>query len=323
MARRLRVLLVAEEAAGVHALRLLAESAHQVVAVLTSDRGAAGDQATVRGVATRLGCRVWSLARLKESDFAETLRQEEVDLLLNVHALHVLPAAVVAAPRVGSFNLHPGPLPQYAGLNAPSWAIYHGERTHAVTVHWMDAGIDTGRVAYEAEMEVRAEDTGFTLSARCVRLGVPLLRNLLEAAAAEPEAVPRLPQREGRRRYYGREVPHDGKVPWNEPAARVVDFIRACDYLPFASPWGHPRATVEGREVAVLKAARTGERCEAAPGQIGWRDADDVLVAAADEWIRVRKVRVGQTTLRAAKVLYPGQRFHLPLLDGGLSRAAG
>ena len=102
-----------------------------------------------------------------------------MDLLLNVHALSVLPAELVAAPRIGSFNLHPGPLPGYAGLNAPSWAIYHGEKTHAVTVHWMDGGIDTGPIAYQSELEITDEDRGFTLSAKCVRAGLPMLQDLL------------------------------------------------------------------------------------------------------------------------------------------------
>ena len=64
---------------------------------------------------------------VRDPEFAEWMRSEEIDLLLNVHSLYVIHADLVAAPRTGSFNLHPGPLPEYAGLNAPSWAIYHGE----------------------------------------------------------------------------------------------------------------------------------------------------------------------------------------------------
>ena len=74
------------------------------------------------------------------------MREQGVDLLLNVHSLYLIARrTVVAAPRIGSFNLHPGPLPEYAGLNTPSWAIYNGEREHGVTVHWMEPGVDTGR----------------------------------------------------------------------------------------------------------------------------------------------------------------------------------
>ena len=310
MAQRLKILLIAEEAAGVQTVRLLAGSPHQVVAVMTGGGGGMASGLTIDGVASRLGFPVWPVRRVKEKGFAETVRREEIDLLLNVHALCVLPGDLVAAPRLGSFNLHPGPLPRYAGLNAPSWAIYHGARSHAVTVHWMDAGIDTGPIAYETQLTVDDEDTGFTLSAKCVRAGIPLLNQLLQAAAEG--AVPRRAQAAEPRHYYGREVPQQGRLFWTVPAAQVVNFVRACDYLPFASPWGHPAATIGGRELLVLKAARTGQPCTAPPGSVGEHVGTDVLVAAADEWVQVRRLRVGGSALPAAEVLQSGERFDLP-----------
>jgi methionyl-tRNA formyltransferase len=312
MAPRLRVLLIAEEAAGLQALRLVSGFPCELVAVMTRDPAGTSGGATVAGIASRLGHPLWPLHRLKQNDFADAIRHEEIDLLLNVHALHVLPAEVVAAPKIGSFNLHPGPLPRYAGLNAPSWAIYHGERAHAVTVHWMDAGIDTGPIAYETPVEIEEDDTGLTLSAKCVRAGIPLLHDLLEAAGKG--AVPRLPQPAMVRRYYGREVPHEGRLLWTESAARIVNFVRACDYLPFSSPWGHPRTYLAGRELLILRAGRTGERRDSAPGTVGRRMGSDVLVAARDEWVRVQRVQAGDSTFPAADVLRPGEKFAVPHL---------
>lgn len=310
MARRLRVLLIAEEAAGVQTLRMLAGSAHQVVAVMTRGVGGLAVGATVAGVASRLGYRLWPARQAKESRFADTIRREDVDLLLNVHAMYVLPPDVVAAPRIGSFNLHPGPLPRYAGLNAPSWAIYHGEQSHAVTVHWMDGGIDTGALAYESEIAIDQDDTGLTLSAKCVRAGLPLLHDLLQAASGD--AIPHRPQPDAIRRYYGREVPHEGRLLWTESALRIVNFVRACDYAPFSSPWGHPRAYLAGRELCVLKAALTGERSDAPAGTVGRQVGSDMLVAARDEWVRLRRVQVGSSIFPAADVLRPGERFAVP-----------
>jgi UDP-4-amino-4-deoxy-L-arabinose formyltransferase/UDP-glucuronic acid dehydrogenase (UDP-4-keto-hexauronic acid decarboxylating) len=312
MAQRLKVLLLAEEAAGIQTIKLLAESPHQVVAVLTASGGSGmGSGATVSAIASRAGFPVWPLRLVREKGFAERIRREAVDLLLNVHALCVLPPDVVAAPRVGSFNLHPGPLPNYAGLNAPSWAIYQGERRHAVTVHWMDGGIDTGPIAYETELDISDEDTGFSLSAKCVRAGLPMLRELL-AAAAEG-APPRNPQPAGSRRYYGREVPQDGWIDWTMTATEVVNFVRACDYMPFPSPWGQPRAAIAGRELSVLKVTRTGERCSEAPGKVGARVGDEVLVASADEWVQLRRIQVSASVLPAGRFLQPGQQFDLPI----------
>jgi UDP-4-amino-4-deoxy-L-arabinose formyltransferase/UDP-glucuronic acid dehydrogenase (UDP-4-keto-hexauronic acid decarboxylating) len=174
---------------------------------------------------------VWPARRVRDAAFAEQVRNEGVDLLLNAHSLYVVNPEVVAAPRIGSFNVHPGPLPECAGLNAPSWAILLGERSHGVTVHWMDAGIDTGDIAYEARFDIAPDDTGLTLSVKGVRAAISLLRELLEAAAAEPPAIPRRKQRAVRGRYHGREVPNEGRIDWSARAGSSC-FVRVTQSSP-------------------------------------------------------------------------------------------
>ena len=309
----MKMLLVAEEAAGIQVLRRVAASGHELVGVFTAPPTRGGG-ATVAGVAEHLGVTVEPSERVRDAALAGEIRERGVDLLLNVHSLFVVHADVVAAPRIGSFNLHPGPLPEYAGLNAPSWAIYNGEERHAVTVHSMEPGIDTGAVAYEASFPLTETDTGLAVSLRCVREGLPLLERLL--ADAERDAVPARPQDLSRRRYFGREAPQEGRVEWSRTAREVVDFVRACDYFRFPSPWGSPLARLDGGEVAILKAAPTGRPTAGEPaGTVGGADDGAVPVAAADEWVAVQRVAVDGSPQDAAAVLRPGMRFlERPLL---------
>jgi UDP-4-amino-4-deoxy-L-arabinose formyltransferase/UDP-glucuronic acid dehydrogenase (UDP-4-keto-hexauronic acid decarboxylating) len=299
-----KVLLVAEESAGIQVLRALAQSPHEPVAVMTAPPTRGGG-ATVAAVAEQLGVPVVASGRVRDPETADWIRAEGVDLLLNVHSLYLIHGDVVAAPRIGSFNLHPGPLPEYAGLNTPSWAIYNGEARHGVTVHWMEPGVDTGAVAYEARFDLTESDTGLSVSARCVREGVPLILRLLETAAADPQAIPRHEQDLSRRHYYKRaEVPDEGRIVWSRPARRIVDHVRASDYFPFRSPWGSPTTAIAGRELAVLKASTTGEPANAPPGTLGEVREGGVAVAAADEWVLVERVQAaGERPAPAADVL--------------------
>jgi UDP-4-amino-4-deoxy-L-arabinose formyltransferase/UDP-glucuronic acid dehydrogenase (UDP-4-keto-hexauronic acid decarboxylating) len=296
------VLLVAEESAGIQVLRAVAGSEHRLAGVLTKPPTTGGG-ATVGSVAEQLGVPTYPSERVKDPALADWIRDEQVDLLLNVHSLYVIRAEVVAAPRIGSFNLHPGPLPEIAGLNAPSWAIYLGEKRHGVTVHWMQPGIDTGAIAYEDRFDIGPDETGLSLSVACIRRGVPLVLELLAAAARGADAIPAIDQDLSQRRYFGREVPQEGRLDWTQPAERVVAFVRACDYLPFPSPWGHPRTELGGEEVGVAKAALTGEPVDAPPGTVGSRDPLAVRVAAADEWVLVRRVIVDGASADAATVV--------------------
>jgi methionyl-tRNA formyltransferase len=301
------VLLVAEESAGIQVLRALAASTHRVVAAMTAPPTRGGG-ATVAGVAEQLGVPVLPSERVRDAETADWMRDEGVDLLLNVHSLYLIAGEVVAAPRIGSFNLHPGPLPEYAGLNTPSWAIYNGERRHGVTVHWMEPGVDTGAIAYAATFDLSEADTGLSVSVRCVREGVPLIERLLETAAGDPAAIPAEQQDLSRRRYYKRaEIPDDGRILWSRPAKRIVDLVRASDYLPFASPWGTPLATLEGEPLPVLKASRTHDPADAPPGTVGEVADGKARVAASDEWVLVERVQVDGRAGPAADILHPGQ----------------
>jgi methionyl-tRNA formyltransferase len=299
-----RVLLVAEESAGIQVLRALAGSPHELVAVMTA-APTRGGGASVGGVAEQLGATIEPSERVRDAATADWIREQEIDLLLNVHSLYLIAGEVVGAPSIGSFNLHPGPLPEYAGLNTPSWAIYNGEQQHGVTVHWMEPGVDTGDIAFESRFDLTESDTGLSVSARCVREGVPLIERLLETATADPAAIPRLEQDLSRRRYYRRaDIPDEGRIHWERPAKRIVDLVRAADYFPFPSPWGIPSATIDGLELSVLKASRTGEAAEEPPGTVGDARERGVPVAAADEWVLVERVQVeGEKPAPAVEVL--------------------
>lgn len=299
---RLRVLLVAEEAVGARTLKALAERDVTIVGVL----GGAEDEATgIGGLATELGLPRLDPLLVRDPEFGGWIAEQRVDLLLNVHSLHIVAAAVLEAPVIGSFNLHPGPLPAYAGLNAPCWAIAAGESSHAVTLHWMTATVDAGPIAYEHRFEIGPRDTGLKVSTRCAEAGPELVERLLEDAAAG--SIPALPQPtdvEGA--WHGREVPHGGRIPWGLGARAVADLVRAADYAPFESPWGTFATSVDGNEVEILRASASGEPTIEQPGTVGQPAERGVPVSAGDEWVLIERIRVDGTRAEPATALPAG-----------------
>jgi methionyl-tRNA formyltransferase len=305
----LNVLLVGEESAGAQTLKLLAASSHNLVGVMASPTRKSSGGLTVWQHAEKLGCRTWPAEMVKDPLFAEVVRSEKVDLLLNVHSLFVIKGEIVEAPRFGSYNLHPGPLPRYAGLNAPSWAIYRGEREHGVTLHRMMAGIDTGSIAYQALFDIDDNDTGFSVSVKCIKFGLELVKKLLETAAISPELIPTIQQDFSLREYFGRGTPDDGWLNWSRPAREVYNFVRAADYSPFSSPWQVPRSRLGNEEIGFVKVALTGQASEELPGTIGQRKGEAISVSCADEWIDVKRVLKEGKVVNAIDLLEPGNRL--------------
>ena len=189
--------------------------------------------------------------------------------------------------------------------------LYHGESRYGVTLHKMEPEIDAGAIAGQALFDIEDKDTALTLTLKCVKAGLPLIHELLRSAA-ETGAIPMQPQDLTERRYYGKDVPEGGWLDWSRSARAVFNFIRACDYFPFRSPWGHTKARLAGEEIGIIKAALLGQPAGEAPGTVGARFGEAVRVACGDEWIGVTKAFSAGKYRDAVEALQPG----MPL-EGG------
>lgn len=307
----MRVVLAAEEAAGVQALRLIAAQEDvELVAVLSSAPSGSRRGVVVADVAKKHGLALVPAEQVREAAFAKWLDEHSIDMLINVHSLYIVHEDVVAAPRIGSFNLHPGPLPNYAGLNAPSWAIFNREERHAVTLHWMTDGVDTGAIVDTAWFDLDHRATGLSCSVQCTRLGVPLVGQLIKTAVLDRTAIPARPQSGGKRVLYKKgDVPFDGKIDWGRPAAQLDAFIRAADYHPMPSPWGHPETAQNGRSLQIVKVERSGRRCDVAPGSLAMSEEGTLEVATGDEWLIIKRALQDGAILAPADLLGAGKHL--------------
>ena len=173
-------------------------------------------------------------------------------------------------------------------------------------MHWMDEHVDTGPIAYAAAFPVEHVETGLSLSTRCAREGLELLRPLLRDAAEG--TIPSTPHDLSARRYFHRGPPSDGFVDWRRPAAAIERFVRACDYSPQPSPWAPaPRATLDGVELRLLRVRPAGPS-DAEPGAVAV-EGDVARASAADAWLEVEYVEIDDRTMHAAEVLLDGAMF--------------
>ena len=320
----MNMLLIAEEAAGVHALRLIANSNHNLTGVLTtvdspntgnSEKKCAGMTgpvtnpagSTIAAHAERLGVPVLDAKRIQDPEFATWMESHHTDVLLNVHSLYRICPEVLEAARIGAFNLHPGPLPGYSGLNVPSWAVYNEESTHAVTIHHISSKIDTGHIAYESEFPLTSKDTGLSVSITCAKKGLDLIERLLNDLSRDPLSIPAQSQDLSKRTFYKRnQVPGNGYIQWQEPTHKIDAFVRACNYSPFPSPWGEPKTRLGETEFSILKTEVSKKPCRKLPGSVGKIIDGKTAIAADDYWILIDKCKVDGKFVAASSFLKPG-----------------
>ncbi|MDP8905464.1 MAG: hypothetical protein M3N29_09175 [Chloroflexota bacterium] len=288
---------------------LLASGDVQVVAVLASSGGGRRG-ATVAQAAAARGIAVWPPRVLTYPATAGLMAATSVDLMLNVHSLVVVADALLDVPTLGAFNLHPGPLPRYAGLNSPLWAVYRSENRYGATLHRMTTRIDAGPIFEQQLFDVAPRETGLSLTVKAVQCGLGLLERFVRGLPGSADPRRMREQDQTRREYLGEGPPDGGRLRWRLPASRLDAFVRACDFGPFPSPWGHPSVTLRARRLHVLAAETAPETPESRPpGTVISVSGGAASVATGEGLLVLKKLEVDGRLVDAAEVIRHGQSF--------------
>jgi phosphoribosylglycinamide formyltransferase-1 len=108
------------------------------------------------------------------------------DLIVSAGFMRILSAEFVAHFKV--VNTHPALLPNFPGAHAVRDALAAGASKTGTTVHWVDAGVDTGEIIAQQVVEIAAGDTESSLHERIKiaerGLIVEVLRELLPRVKA-------------------------------------------------------------------------------------------------------------------------------------------
>ena len=71
----------------------------------------------------------------------------------------IVPLDIINAPTYGTIQYHPSLLPKHRGPSAINWAIINGESRTGLTIFWPDAGLDTGPILMQREVDIGQDDT--------------------------------------------------------------------------------------------------------------------------------------------------------------------
>lgn len=103
------------------------------------------------------------------------LRQMDLDYLICIHFPYIIKETVLSVPHFGVLNLHPAFLPFNRGWHTPTWALLDGTPIGA-TLHFMDAGVDTGDIVHQKRLDVSPGDTADTLYKRIKKLELEVFK---------------------------------------------------------------------------------------------------------------------------------------------------
>jgi methionyl-tRNA formyltransferase len=284
----------------VAALDALLRSRHHVVAAFTQPDRPAGRGQTLHLSEVKRRALVAKLqllqpASFKTPDAAAALDRLQLDALVVVAYGLILPAAVLALPKLGCFNIHASLLPRWRGAAPIQRALLAGDATTGVTIMRMDPGLDTGPILAAREVQIGERETAGSLHDRLAPLGGELLVETLDAIAAGDA-------REQAQSQFGityaeKITKSEALIDWREPAADILRQVRAFN------PWPIAETRMNGAQLRVWDAELVPGMAAAPPSAAA--SPPGSVVAASSAGI---DVMCGRGALRLLRLQLAGRK---------------
>jgi methionyl-tRNA formyltransferase len=232
-----RIVVAGTPEVAVPSLEALAQSRHDIVAVVTRPDAGAGrgrhvSRSPVGEWADQHEIPVLQPNRPSEPEFIAQLSTIAPDCCAVIAYGALVPQAALEVPKYGWVNLHFSVLPAWRGAAPVQRAIMAGDEVTGATTFRLERGLDTGPVFGVMTQTIQPDDTSGTLLARLAEGGSGLLVSTLDGiedgtivATAQPEEGISLAPK---------VTVEEAAVDWTLPAAAIDRRIRGCTPAPGA-----------------------------------------------------------------------------------------
>ncbi|OGP64894.1 MAG: hypothetical protein A2169_13295 [Deltaproteobacteria bacterium RBG_13_47_9] len=103
-----------------------------------------------------------------------------VNLIIAVSPTQIFKEKLITLPSHGCINIHTASLPRYRGLYPTYWAMASGEDKLGISIHYIDKGIDTGKIILQDEIDIPARSTLDAMLTKSKVKGAELLSKAIE-----------------------------------------------------------------------------------------------------------------------------------------------
>ena len=210
-------------------IHLLAQPDIEIAAVITQPdrprgRGKQISASPMKTASIAASIPVHQPEKIRSPEARNLLQQLAPDCIVIIAYGQIIPAALLTIPRLGWINLHGSLLPKYRGAAPINWAIANGETQTGLTTMRIDAGMDTGDMLLQQEIDIAPEETAPELAASMAEAGAPLVLATLRGLVSG-NLVPH-PQDNDQATYAPLLKKEDGRIDWNLPAQQIYDRMR-------------------------------------------------------------------------------------------------
>lgn len=223
-------------------LKHLANSQHEVVAVVTRLDAPVGRKATltrspVADQADSLNIRVIKTNKL-DAEADHQIRDLQPDLGVVIAYGALLKTSTLELPSHGWLNLHFSLLPEWRGAAPVQHSILSGNRITGVSIFKLDEGMDTGPLLKQVQTEIQPDENSGELLNRLTHIGISALD---ECLAKVESGIADYHEQVGTGSIAGKLTRADAIIDWHQPADNLALLVRAMNPEPMS--WTSFRGT--------------------------------------------------------------------------------
>lgn len=232
------------------ASRIHESTDYQVGLVVDTSAGNRG----LESVAEQTGSPYLLAPTLKNAELLARIRELQPAYIFSADNLRIFSPELLKLATVACINFHNGPLPDYRGVNIPTWVIWNGETEHSVTWHIMLEEVDAGGAMLRRAFALDERETAFSLSMKCIQAGIDSVPTLIEMLPDLDTSHITPPASAGR--YFARSsLPNDGILDSAWSATELDRLFRAMHYRTIPNYAGTARLAHGGKllDIKTLK----------------------------------------------------------------------
>lgn len=272
--------IIGNESLAIQCAAMLHDAGHDLKAIVTRNPD-------VARWARLAGIRVHP----SDANLADALSSMTFDWLLSIANLDMIPDDVLALPTRGAVNFHDGPLPRYAGLNAPVWALINGEVEYGISWHMLSGGVDEGALVAQQFFDIAPDETTLTLNTKCYAAAIESFGTVIEKISHDTPVL--TPQNLSQRSYFAKNdrPAAAGRLDFTQTARKITALVRALDHGTYWNPLTCPKFEAGGLVWLTASATAENAASDHAPGTVLAVDSDSITVATATAPVTLRGLR--------------------------------
>jgi methionyl-tRNA formyltransferase len=287
---------------GLPVLEHLHSRGHHVVVVTKEDapagRGLHPRMSPPAELGQSLGLFVRKVKTISDDEFVEWYLQQNFYVAVVVDFGFYIPKRLFSLERPLMVNIHPSLLPRYRGASPIRRALWNGEKITGISLIKVAPKMDEGDIYLQQELPIDPMDDVLTLTKKLQDLSVQLMDEFLtslEAGTLSPH-----PQ-VGEPSYAPKIAPQEEWINWNDPAAVIMNQIRALADV-------GAKTHLEGKMLKVFKSTTANQFLNLKPGHFKVVK-DHLYVGTGDGILELLSMQLEGRKRQDANVFVKGMRL--------------